>query len=210
MQKFNQEFNTLNYVIKGSKDILLFAHSHPDGDTVGANLALKEYILKLGKNAHIACFDSFPKYLHPLSSEQFFNPEYMDMSKYDLIIACDSVERGFQKVLSRFNEKQVIALLDHHPDIAMHKDINIVDSKYSSVCEIVYDFFEFNKITITPKMATYLLMGILGDTGSLQHSSTTSRLMEIVSALLKQGAQLSKIVETTFTHKSIATLRLWG
>lgn len=35
MKKFAQEFNTLKYVIDNSEKVLLFAHSHPDGDTIG-------------------------------------------------------------------------------------------------------------------------------------------------------------------------------
>jgi len=210
MKKFAREFNTLNYAIKESDQILLFAHSRPDGDTVGSNLALKEYIKNLGKSADIACLDPFPEYLRALTDETFIHPDKLDLEKYNLIIAADSVERGFQKIVSRFKENQVIALLDHHPDITMQKDINIIDAEYSSVCEIVYDFFEFNKIEITRAMATFLMLGILGDTGSFQHSNTTPRVMEIASALLKRGAPLSKIIETAFANKNISTLKLWG
>jgi len=210
VQKFAKEFNTLNYVIKESAQILLFAHSRPDGDTVGSNLALKEYIKKLGKLVDIACLDPFPEYLRPLTDEKFIHPNNIEIEKYNLIIAADSVERGFQKIVSKFGDNQVVALLDHHPDITMQKDINIIDAAYSSVCEIVYDFFEFNKIEITRAMATFLMLGILGDTGSFQHSNTTPRVMEIASTLLKKGAPLSKIIETAFANKNISALKLWG
>jgi bifunctional oligoribonuclease and PAP phosphatase NrnA len=210
MKKFSKEFNTLNYVIKESDQILLFAHSRPDGDTTGSCLALKEYIKNLGKSADIACLDSFPEYLRPLSAEIFIHPDNLEFEKYNLVIAADSVERGFQKIVSKFKDNQVIALLDHHPDITMQKDINVIDADYSSVCEIVYDFFEFNKIEITRPMATFLMLGILGDTGSFQHSNTTPRVMEIASTLLKKGAPLSKIIETAFANKNISTLKLWG
>ncbi len=210
MKKFSQEFHTLNYVIKESDRILLFAHSRPDGDTVGSCLALKEYIKNSGKSADIACLDPFPEYLRPLSAENFIHPDKLELKKYNLIIACDSVERGFQKLASRFKDNQVVALLDHHPDITLQKDINIIDPGYSSVCEIVYDFFEFNKIGLAHPMASFIMLGILGDTGSFQHSNTTPRVMEIASALLKKGAPLSKIIETAFANKNISTLKLWG
>lgn len=210
MQKFFQEFHTLNYVIKEADSILLFAHSSPDSDTVGANLALKEYIKNLGKPVDIACFDPFPEYLCPLFEERFVNPANLELSKYNLIIACDSVERGFQKVKDGFGDNQVVALLDHHPDIAIRCDINVIEPDYSSVCEIVYDFFAFNKIEINKVMATCLLLGILGDTGMFQHSNTTAKIMGIASALMKKGAPLSRIVETAFTNKDLCALRLWG
>ncbi|MDQ1284197.1 MAG: hypothetical protein QG620_545 [Patescibacteria group bacterium] len=210
MQNFAQEFHTLNYVIKETDSILLFAHSRPDGDTVGSVLALKNYIRSLGKKVDIACFDPFPSYLLPLIKESFEFPEHLNIFDYKLIIAADSVERGFQKILPLLDSSQVTALIDHHPDITIQGDINIIDPNYSSVCEIIYNFFTKNEIEINRETATYLLLGILSDTGTFQHSNTTPRVMEIASQLMKKGAPMSKIVDTTFANKKISTLKLWG
>jgi len=210
MKKFNQEFHTLDYVINGSRNILLFAHSRPDGDTAGAVLALREYINILGKKSTMACPDPYPSFLEPISEEKFEFPDHLDLKSFDLIIACDSVERGFSKMMDRFEEKQVSVIIDHHPDITLKGDVNIVDPEYSSVCEILYDFFNFKKIEISRKIATFLMLGILSDTGMFQHANTTARVMEIASSLLKRGAPISKIVETAFSNKNISTLKLWG
>lgn len=210
MKNFAKEFHTLNYVIKESDNILLFAHSHPDGDTTGSVFALKEYIKGLGKEADVACFDPAPSNLQAIIPERFEFPAHLDLSKYKLIIACDSVERGFEKIVNKFNPNQIIAIFDHHPDIKMEKDINIIDAKASSVCELIYDFFIFNKIGINRIMATCLMLGILGDTGTFQHSNTSARIMEIASDLMKKGAPVSKIVQATFSNRNISTLKLWG
>jgi len=210
MQQFSQEFNTLNFAIKESDRVLLFAHSRPDGDTVGSVLALREYALSLGKSVDVACFDSFPEYLKNIAEIKFVSPEKLDITKYNLIVATDSVERGFEKIKDRLAENQVLALIDHHPDITLRGDINIIEAKYSSVCEIIYNFFEANKIKLTRSIATYLLLGILGDTGMFQHSNTTPRVMTIASALMKAGAPMAKIVQTSFANKNISTLKLWG
>ncbi len=210
MSTFAQEFNTLNFAIKESEHILLFAHSRPDGDTVGSVLALRAYALGLGKNVDIACFDVFPDYLKNVAHVDFIHPDQLDLKKYNLVIAADSVERGFEKIKNDFSENQVIALIDHHPDITIRADINIIEAQYSSVCEIIYDFFEAMQIKITREMATCLLLGILSDTGMFQHSNTTPRVMTIASALMKAGAPMAKIVQTSFANRNIATLRLWG
>jgi len=68
----------------------------------------------------------------------------------------------------------------------------------------------FNKIGISRKMATPIMLGLMSDTGSFQHSNTTPKVMEIASQLMKKGVPLSKIVETTFANKNISTLKLWG
>lgn len=210
MQSFAQEFKTLKNVIHKADSVLLFAHSRPDADTAGSVLALEEYIKNLGKKTFLVCFDPFPESLKNITQKKFQPPEKVNLSEIDLIIACDSVERGFKELFFDVKDKKVIALLDHHPDIKIRGDINIIDPTYSSVCEIIYDFFVSNNIVINREMATYILMGILGDTGIFQHSNTTPKVMEISSTLMKKGANLPKIISSTFSNKKITTLRLWG
>jgi len=196
--------------MKESQNILLFAHARPDADTIGSVLAFKEYLKSLGKNVDIACLDPFPQYLSSIIYEHFKFPDHLNLTKYKLVIACDSVERGFQKIMNRFQEDQIITLIDHHPNITTKADINMIDPKVSSVCEIIYEFFIFNKIEITRAIATYLMLGILGDTGMFQHANTTPHAMEIASYLMKKGAPLSKIVQVAFSNNDLCTLKLWG
>lgn len=211
LKNFSQEFNTLNYVIKETDSVLLWAHTRPDGDSTGSVLALQEYIKSLGKKVAIGCFDVIPDYLTVIAGpEKFLQPHEINFADYKLIIACDSADRGFHLVRDKFSEDQVIAILDHHPDIKTPSDIEIIDPNYSSVCEIVYDFFVFNKIHITKKMADFILTGILYDTGKFQHSNTSAKVMEISSELVKKGAHLQKISTLLFDSKDICTLKLWG
>ncbi|MBI2439374.1 MAG: bifunctional oligoribonuclease/PAP phosphatase NrnA [Candidatus Moranbacteria bacterium] len=210
MQHFDSEFNTLNYIIAQSKRVLLFAHSRPDPDTVGANLALFEYIKNCGKHVDIACFDAFPDNLRVLGEADFFHPDQLNLSSYDAVIACDSVDRGFEKIISKFSEKQVIVLIDHHPDITLASDLRIIDPLYSSSAELTYNFLVSVNAKITKSLATVLLMGILFDTGGFQHSNVSSQVMEIASALMKRGAPLAKISQVIFAKKNITALRLWG
>ena len=210
MHKFSKEFNIIQYVIKYANKVLLFAHTSPDADTAGSVLTLREHLNNLGKITDIACLDPFPGFLENLTSTRFSYPDKLNLPSYEVIIACDSVERGFDKIFAKFSEKQVTVLLDHHPDITLKGDINIIDPSFSSVCEIIYDYFEFNKAKITKDIATFLMVGILGDTGNFQHANTTPRVLEIASDLLKKGAMLGKITQAIFANKKISTLKLWG
>lgn len=205
-----KSFHTLNFVIENSTAVLLFAHSSPDGDTVGSVRALEAYLESIGKKVVIACFDPFPDFSRFLSEKPFVNPDEIDLKNFSAIIACDSVERGFSKIQDRLTDNQVVALLDHHPDIKIKGDINVIDPAYSSVCEIIYDFFTFNKITLTKSIADALLLGLLSDTGTFQHANTTPRVLEIASDLIKKGASIKKVAESAFANKNISTLKLWG
>jgi phosphoesterase RecJ-like protein len=210
MKDFATEFNTLNYVIKKANKILLVAHSSPDGDTAGSVLALDEYFSLLGKQCDIACFDPFPSFLENLTDRRFIFPDHLNIGEYDAIIGCDSVERGFDKIIANAKPDTVTVIIDHHPDIKLEADVKIINAKSSSTCELIYQYFQFHNIAINRPIATYLMIGILGDTGNFQHANTTSDVMRIASELMKKGASSSKIVEATFTNKKLSTLRLWG
>lgn len=213
MNAFFSEFRTFSYVIKKSPSFLLFAHTHPDADTIGATVALAEFLRGKGKEVAIACFDPFPPHLAELFSETsttFLHPDQLDIHRYGAVIACDSVDRGFDRILGRLKPQQVTVTLDHHPDVSVPSDIEMVDAGYSSTCELLYAYFERNNELLNQKIATALLAGIIFDTGNFQHACTTPRVMEVAGALMKKGASLGRIVDTIFTNKSIPALRLWG
>lgn len=210
MKNFDQEFNTLSYIIQNSKRILLFAHSGPDGDTAGSVLALKEYLESLGKTADIACLDPIPPFMETLTDHIFHSPTALDLKSYDAAIGADSVERGFQSIIPELAEKTVTVIIDHHPDITITADVVIIDSQCSSTCELIYEYLVSQNAKISKNEATYLMIGILSDTGNFQHANTSSRVMEISSDLMKKGASVSKIIEATFANKKLSTLKLWG
>lgn len=210
MNFFVSEFRTLSYIIRKSSSFLLFAHTRPDADSIGATLALDFFLRESGKRVDIACFDPFPPHLNPLLQGVFFHPDQLNIERYEVVIACDSVNRGFDRVVSKLLDSQVSVIIDHHPGISIKSDLEIIDVNYSSTCEILYSYFEKTENHLTKKMATALLAGIIFDTGNFQHACTTPRVMEVAGALMKKGASLAKIVDTIFVNKSVPALRLWG
>lgn len=210
MKLFASEFQTLSYIIEKSPSFLLFAHSRPDVDTIGATLALSWFLEERGKAVSIACFDPFPPHLSTLLPGTFLHPDQIDITGFGVVIACDSVDRGFDRIVPHLAESQATVTIDHHPDIAIQSDLAIIDTQASSTCEILFAYFERMGVSLSKRIATALLAGIIFDTGNLQHACTTPRVMDIASALMKQGAPLDKIVDTIFTNKSVSALRLWG
>lgn len=211
MQDFTSQFRNLRYVIRNANRILLFAHTRPDADTVGANIALWTYIRSLGKEADIACHDPFPAFGHKLFPKaEFIHPDQTEYASYDAVIASDSVNRGFDQARDRFGSGTVTVLIDHHPIEDPKGDIVIIDPSVSSAAEIVYAFLKSEGDKITKDTATALLLGILGDTGNLQHSSTSTETFAAAADLIQSGARLSKITASVFSDNKIVTLQLWG
>jgi len=211
MRDFSSEFRNLDYVIRNSERILLFAHTRPDADTVGSNIALREHIISLGKESEIVCHDPFPEFAKSLFPENsFLDPASVDFKKYDAFIASDSVNRGFDSLRDRIPEEKIIVLLDHHPIDDPAGDIVIIDTSFSSASEAVFRFIKETGSKINTKAATAILLGILGDTGNLQHSSTTPETFAATASLIQSGANLEKITTNAFSNNRISTLHLWG
>ena len=213
--KFAKEFNQIKKEFEKSRKILLVAHSRPDEDTIGSVFVLKEYLVRaLGKKADAVCLDAFPEYLKTVfEGEEFTDLEKIKIGDYDLLVGCDAVGRSFEKIVKKKNKNQKVILFDHHPTIEIKEikpDIMVTDENFSSVCEILYDFLDFHRITISKKIASYLLTGILYDTGAFQHANTSVKVMEISADLMRKGAPMNKIIQATFKNKKLETLKLWG
>ncbi len=209
---FQKEFNTLSYSIKHAEEILLFAHNRPDPDACGSVVGFKRYIEEnYDKNVTLGCFNEQPEFLEAvLGKNEFAHPDELDFSKFDLAIGCDSIERGFDKIIEKLNKDCVVAVVDHHHDITLKTDINIVDASFSSASEILYHFAKFERKKISQFVAIAYLTGIIGDTGIFQYSNTSSRTLDASAELVKQGANISKIVGATFANQKIKTLNMWG
>lgn len=210
MRQFQVEFRTLRYVVRRAQTFLLIAHAHPDGDTIGATVALGEYLRTEGKHVSIACPNQIPERIGSFLGEDFLSLKDVKIDDFEVLIGCDSVDRGFGDVWSHAKDGQVTVAFDHHPDTLVEADITIIDDKKSSTCELIYEFLEEADAGITPHMATALLIGLVFDTGNFQHSSTTPRVMEIASMLMKRGGSLQKAVDIVFANKKVSALKLWG
>jgi phosphoesterase RecJ-like protein len=214
MKNFQAELKQLKYVIDGAASILLVAHSRPDPDSVGANAALYFYLTALGKRVSVVCSDPLPEKLTPLFTAPalpvFHLPTDVDVQSYDVVMAADSVDRGFDTWRSTLREDQIVVLIDHHPDIDMPADITLIDTEHSSSSEIVYEYFEQHQIPITLPVATALLMGIVFDTGNFKHTNVTPRVMRVGVELMKLGAPLAQIGNVLFAQTRVGGVKLWG
>ncbi len=163
----------------------------------------------MGKQVTCAIKKSVPPQLQFLPGSEAIIDD-IETSGYDLLITfgCSSKDRcGSQKIISLPIK---VINIDHHPDNKYFGHINIVDSKKSSVAELIYDFFNHHKWQIDKDVATCLLTGIITDTGSFMHSNTQSSTLKAAAELMKKGALTDKIIRHTYKNKSPKILKAWG
>ena len=192
-------------LIKQCNSIALFAHTNPDGDTVGSCIALAHVLKQLGKTVQIFCdfpitgklatFDQVK-----LISNQFFG-------KYDLYVAVDCGDVYRVGEFSGIYDCQKETLtIDHHGGECYSKYNCLY--QYASTCQIVYEILKFLNVDINPTIATYLYMGLCTDTGNFSNSNTDAASHNMAGDLINLGADFQHINRTFFRDIDLNELKL--
>lgn len=198
--------NMLDY-IKNAKTVYIVAHIRPDGDAIGSAFALKLALSNMGKSAHVI-MSSYSKkfeFLEEVKTAVISVPK----EKFDLLICTDCSDKKRLDISEEdFNKAEAVIAFDHHKASAVPADCSIIDDESPATCEMVYKFFKENMIEITPKIADYLYMGLMTDTGSFNYERTTAATYEIAADLIKLGARFATICKKVNEGVTEAKARL--
>jgi len=199
--------------VKLARKILIVSHLKPDGDAVGASLALKLGLQTMGKSAEVALLDAPPDRLsflpHFFSIKGEFAPQDFDMV---VLVDCGDWSRTgfFTDSELNIDWPESLVVVDHHKIQNLTPGIHIVDASISSASELIFYVFCQWEVDISKDIATCLLAGLSTDTGSFQHTNTTHAVLQAAGSLMEKGASLGKITRYVYADKSVARLKLWG
>src|SRR3989338_7112746 len=206
--------NEVGELLKNATNILILSHRGPDGDTVGANLALRHALKEQwGKNVTSACVDPPPEYARVLKGAYHYVNDF-NLADYDLRIAVDCGAH----YMFKFHETKPDILkhdvpfinIDHHPSNDHFGTHNLVHDTAAAAVFTVYHLLNYLKLKITPDMAGALPLGPYSYTGSLIPSNTTPEVLEMGGELIALGADRRTIVKAMLHTNPVAQLRLWG
>src|SRR3989344_2234388 len=186
--------------IKNTKKILVNCHRGPDPDSIGSALAICYVLSKFDKEVNIICpseklYDEISylsKYDEIQRQTDFSNFNY---SEYDLFITLDS--SSWDMVAGTLDVpvfSMPIVVIDHHQTNTQYGELNLVDSKSSSVGELLYKVFEDWGVDVDKDTATALLTAIIGDTGIFKYPNTSVDTFKIASDLMELGAEKDLII----------------
>ncbi len=196
-----------------AKKIVVVPHQNPDGDALGAATAFYEYLLQLNKTAAIFCVTPATPTLQflPHAAHTHTNPAVLTDSEVDTVVVVDSGDLRYAGIADFIkNHSATIICIDHHATNEQYGHFNLVNHHASSTCEIVYQYFHHNHISINKKMATSLLTGLTTDTGNFTNAATSAVALNVGSELIRSGGNFNLVTTATGKNKSINALRLWG
>ena len=200
--------------IKLSKSIILTAHINPDGDALGSLLAfyfmIDDFCKKnnMEKMIKIVVDDKLPKYMrHFEDTELIWNYEkfgeefkynFQNDEKFDLFISLDCAnEERYGKAIEIKKLSRKSINIDHHISNTEHADFNYVED-ICSTGELLYQFLEIFEIELREKIAKYMYLGIINDTGNFRHDNVTEHTFFVCSKLIGAGVNNHKIANIIF------------
>ncbi len=175
-------------LIKNNNDFLITAHMNLEGDALGSELALYSMLKKLKKNAVIWNQDPTPKTYDFLPKHQVIK-KVIKKRKFDVIFAldCSDISRS-GKVKEDLPEFSTLVNIDHHISNTYFGDLNWVEPKIGSTCEMIYYLADKLKL-VDNEVALCLYTGIVTDTGNFTYASTSSQTHKVIADLMNFNIQ---------------------
>ncbi len=201
--------------LKNHKRVAVFSHIRPDGDCVGAQVALSKWLTDQGYDVTAYNDDDVSDNMEWLTEIVTINkPTEEQYRQADIVILVDG------NATHRFGEmkewqdtyQKPIMIVDHHPEPEDGFDCLVSVPSASSTCELIYKLYEETGIDkIDENTAKALYTGIITDTGSLQFDSVTPETVEIVADLLRRGDfKPDEVINKIYSNKTINQFQLLG
>jgi phosphoesterase RecJ-like protein len=205
----------LNAAINEYDSIGIITHKTPDGDGLGASLAMQELLARRNKKADVVLEEPIPVVYDFLDGERR-TVIFSENLRYDLLIILDCHEKervGRCEPLVPFSQK--VFALDHHiqgemiPDSETYLDTNTV-----SVGAILFKMFEDELDALPPESAQYIARAIyttiLNDTDNFLNANVDAQSFAICSKLMKYNIQPGRITELFLLSKPANEMRFIG
>jgi phosphoesterase RecJ-like protein len=190
---------------------VMVSHVKPDGDTLGAGLALGLALKKLGKRVHYFQQDAVPRNLRFMADTQFVSRDVpADLPSDALWVFCDMSDTARAGEFLPKVQRENTLDIDHHLGNSHFGAFNYVLPHECSTGTCVMHLLRALKVEIDADIATCLLTTIMTDTGGFMHSNTTPEVLMLSAELMNLGADKEQITQEIFANKRLAALKLLG
>ncbi len=194
-----------------AKSVAIAGHIRPDGDCISSTLAVRAYLKNARPDLKVTVFtqDNPPTIFSYMEGYDEMNLTYSPKEKYDLFIALDvsSFDRLGESLWFFKNAGKTLCI-DHHETNPGLADVNLIEPKASSTCEVLYGVFD--EKYIDDAVAVCLFTGIVHDSGVFQYSNMSRKTFEIVGKLVEYDFDGPAIIQDTFYVKSYVQNQILG
>lgn len=186
--------------LEEATSVVLTTHVTPDGDGLGAALALSRHLRRRGKAATIINCSSAPhdlRWMYDRGEFHVYNggKHEKKVVQADAVVATDiggSERLGkMMDAVKRCEGTRIV--IDHHIYDNDMFDLALIRAEASSSAEITYDLLRHMGATIDRSLAEPLYVGLVSDTGGFAYSATSPRAHTMASHLLEAGVDPQRV-----------------
>lgn len=212
----------LTELLQHPKQILITTHHKPDADALGSSLGLAGYLKKKGHQVTVITPSDYPAFLNWMEGNEdvlIYSTEN-DGLVHRLINQAEVIFCLDFSALCRINEMGeyirqapgVKVLIDHHLEPEDFADIAFSDTTAAATAELVFEVIRDmgDQALIDVQIGECLYAGIMTDTGSFRHPSTSRNVHLIIAELLHIGVNTSNIHRLIYDSHTEARLRFLG
>ena len=177
-------------VLATQEPILIVCHISPDGDCIGAALAVAHFLEGVSKNFVLVNDDPIPSRYDFLPGVDKFVQTAEVTQRYTTIIAVDCADaKRLGQTWNLFADDYTLINIDHHETNNGFGHVNIVEKEASATCLVLYRLFHALGIPMGKPLAYCLYTGIVFDTGGFRYNNTTPEVHTAAADLLKRDIE---------------------
>ncbi|MDE7453461.1 MAG: bifunctional oligoribonuclease/PAP phosphatase NrnA [Clostridia bacterium] len=197
--------------LKKANSIAVFCHARPDGDALGAGLALCLAFHNAGKSAVMCCEDLPPEKFAFLPAMKLVRRGLPTKTEYDTFISVDCADVSrmsiFADAYSKFAGTTIN--IDHHVSNSGYGKLNyVIDCP--ATCEVLTDLFSLAGFEITKDIADLLLLGLITDSGNFTHLDVGENTFKTAAKLRAAGGDVNLINYMMFSRQPKQRAVLYG
>ncbi|RPH37655.1 bifunctional oligoribonuclease/PAP phosphatase NrnA [bacterium] len=201
-----------------SNKFVLTTHVNPDGDGLGSEVALAEWLSSQGKSVSIINYSATPEIYLFLDVHRRilrYDPLPHDplMAGADVIVVLDTNQPERLRTMQRpVQESAAVKLvIDHHLEPHPFADHYLIDAEATSTGEIMYRLLSrLGHNALSPLVAQNLYCAIMTDTGSFRYPRVDSEIHRIIADLIDRGADPVSIYSNVYERWSNGRIHLLG
>jgi len=203
--------------IGNAGEVCLACHVHPDGDALGSMLAVAHALSVRWPRARakvvVVSFGDDPPYvpgnLRFLPGVELLTRPRDYPVEPEVMITFDASSRARLGLLApnaaRAGE---LIVVDHHPSNTSFGTIHLVDPAAAATAVLACGLIDRLGLTLNKAMALGLYAGLVTDTGSFKHASTTPSVHYLAARLLKTGIEPAAAARELWDRAPFGYLRV--
>ena len=197
--------------LKKINSAAIFCHVRPDGDALGAGLALMLALRNVGKSAIMCCEDLPPEKYMFLPSMKEVRRGLPTKQEYDTFISVDCADVTRMGIFAEAYVKfsGITVNIDHHISNTGYGKLNYAIECPAS-CELLTEVLLSAGFGITKEIADMLMLGLITDSGNFVHSDVSEKTFRTAAILRAKGADVNLINYNMYSRQSKARAVLYG